>query len=272
MAMDRSLARSAGHWVFREVDERDCPDETAILAVTIGRGVIRARRATGRQLKEGQLQPGHERLQGRSSWRPRLQQNAGLAGRGRASPASRDCQSRVHRAASAYTIEREFFHYLLRTPASPKRQSDGRTGISSDQWSLRAEHFKMIWSPVPPDDEQGAIVRFLDHADRRIRSVNRDKQKLIALLNEQKQVVIHRAVTRGLDPNISLKPRAWTGSATCRSIGTLQRSASATPSALGRCWTRSNRQAPSASVLAKYRCPVGPGECRWATDYGHLAA
>ena len=34
----------------------------------------------------------------------------------------------------------------------------------------------------------------------------RAKQKLIALLNEQKQAIIHRAVTRGLDPNVRLKP------------------------------------------------------------------
>ena len=53
--------------------------------------------------------------------------------------------------------------------------------------------------------EQAAIVRFLDHADRRIRRAIRAKQKLIALLNEQKQAVIHRAVTRGLDPNVRLE-------------------------------------------------------------------
>ena len=67
--------------------------------------------------------------------------------------------------------------------------------------------------PVPPVDEQAAIVRFLDHADRRIRRAIRAKQKLIALLNEQKQAVIHRAVTRGLDPNVRLKPSGvdWLG-------------------------------------------------------------
>ena len=47
-----------------------------------------------------------------------------------------------------------------------------------------------------------AIVRFLDHADRRIRRYIRAKQKLIKLLEEQKQAIIHRAITRGLDPNV----------------------------------------------------------------------
>jgi len=58
---------------------------------------------------------------------------------------------------------------------------------------------------LPPKEEQAAIVRFLDHADRRIRRAIAAKQKLIQLLEEQKQVIIHRAVTRGLDPDVRLK-------------------------------------------------------------------
>ena len=48
---------------------------------------------------------------------------------------------------------------------------------------------------MPPLPEQAAIVRFLDHADRRIRRYIRAKQQLIALLEEQKQAIIHQAVT-----------------------------------------------------------------------------
>lgn len=67
--------------------------------------------------------------------------------------------------------------------------------------------------PAPPPDEQAAIVRFLDHANRKIDSFIRTKRKLIALLNEQKQAIIHRAVTRGLDPAVPLKPSGieWLG-------------------------------------------------------------
>ncbi len=66
---------------------------------------------------------------------------------------------------------------------------------------------------VPPRNEQAAIVRFLDHADRKIRRYIRAKQKLIKLLEEQKQAIIHRAVTRGLDPKVRLKTSgvAWLG-------------------------------------------------------------
>ncbi|MBI5651476.1 MAG: restriction endonuclease subunit S [Chloroflexi bacterium] len=65
----------------------------------------------------------------------------------------------------------------------------------------------------PPPDEQSAIVRYLDHANQRIDRYIRVKRKLIALLNEQKQAIIHRAVTRGLASNVRLKPSgvAWLG-------------------------------------------------------------
>lgn len=65
----------------------------------------------------------------------------------------------------------------------------------------------------PPLAEQAAIVQFLDHADRRIGRYVQAKQRLIALLEEQKQAIIYRAVTRGLDPDVRLKPSGveWLG-------------------------------------------------------------
>lgn len=73
--------------------------------------------------------------------------------------------------------------------------------------------FKRLPLFMPPPDEQTAIVRFLDHANRRLERAIRAKRKVIALLNEQKQAIIHRAVTRGLDPTVPLKPSGipWLG-------------------------------------------------------------
>ena len=67
--------------------------------------------------------------------------------------------------------------------------------------------------PLPPRDEQAAIVRYLDDADQRIRAYVSAKERLIALLEEERQAVIHQAVTRGLDPNVKLKPSGveWLG-------------------------------------------------------------
>ena len=81
------------------------------------------------------------------------------------------------------------------------------------RYGLSHAAIKSIWLPLPPLSEQTAIVRFLDHANRRIERYIRAKKRLIALLNEQKQAIIHRAVTRGLDPNVRLKPSGvpWLG-------------------------------------------------------------
>ena len=64
---------------------------------------------------------------------------------------------------------------------------------------LTRNDFRSIWVSVPPPPEQTAIGCFLDHADRRIRRYIRAKQKLIALLEDQKQAIIHQAVTGQTD-------------------------------------------------------------------------
>ena len=73
--------------------------------------------------------------------------------------------------------------------------------------------FKVLPCLVPPLREQISIVCYLDHVDRRIRRYVEAKQKLIALLEEEKQAVVNQAVTRGLDPNVRLKPSGveWLG-------------------------------------------------------------
>ena len=86
-------------------------------------------------------------------------------------------------------------------------------GIVKDRNRLYWDQFKQMRSVAPPPDEQTAIVRFLDHANRKIDGFIRAKRKLIGLLNEQKQAIIHRAVTRGLHPDVPLKPSGipWLG-------------------------------------------------------------
>lgn len=66
---------------------------------------------------------------------------------------------------------------------------------------------------IPPLDEQAAIARFLDWASRRLGRAIRAKRKVLALLDEQKQAIINRAVTRGLNPSVTLKPSGipWLG-------------------------------------------------------------
>jgi type I restriction enzyme S subunit len=86
-------------------------------------------------------------------------------------------------------------------------------GIRERSTDFRYDTFGGQLVPIPPPEEQEAIVRFLDHAHGRIDRAIRAKRKVIALLNEQKQAIIHKAVTRGLNPVAPLKPSGipWLG-------------------------------------------------------------
>jgi type I restriction enzyme S subunit len=72
---------------------------------------------------------------------------------------------------------------------------------------------KCLLFPFPSFDEQIAIARFLERADEKLDRAIRAKRKVIALLNEQKRAIIHRAVTCGLDPSAALKSSGipWIG-------------------------------------------------------------
>ena len=207
------------HWevlpnraIFMEVNDQEHPEEQ-MLSVTIAEGVIRQQTLLeGSSKKDASrldrsayklVQPGDIAYNKMRAWQGAI----GVSGyRGIVSP--------------AYVVQRprkgmdsRYLHYLLRTPAFAEEAERWSYGITSDMWSLRPEHFKMIYSCVPPLPEQTAIVRYLDHADRQMRRYIDGKETLIGLLEEQRQAVVQHAVTRGLDPDVRLKPSGidWLG-------------------------------------------------------------
>ena len=86
-------------------------------------------------------------------------------------------------------------------------------GIWISRLQLTDDSFLNAPIPIFPPDEQELIVRFLDWASVRLEKAIRAKRRVIALLEEQKQAIIHRAVTRGLDDTVPLKPSGldWLG-------------------------------------------------------------
>lgn len=86
------------------------------------------------------------------------------------------------------------------------------TGIREGQ-NIDYSKLKNHLIPVPPREEQDKIVRYLDWKLAKINKLIRAKKKQIALLNEQKQVIIHNAVTKGVDPNVPMKDSGieWIG-------------------------------------------------------------
>ena len=107
-------------------------------------------------------------------------------------------------------LSRRYGHLLLHTYDLKKVFYGLGSGLRQN---LSWTDFKLLPCLVPPLPEQRAIVRYLDYVDRRIRRYVSAKRKLIALLEEEKQAIINRAVTCGLDPNVRLKPSGveWLG-------------------------------------------------------------
>ena len=87
------------------------------------------------------------------------------------------------------------------------------TGIRERSTDFRFSTYANQRVPLPPIPEQVAIARYLNYVDARVRRLTEAKRKLIGLLTEYKQAIIHRAVTRGLDPNVPLKDSGieWLG-------------------------------------------------------------
>ena len=92
-----------------------------------------------------------------------------------------------------------YYHDLLRQPIYKGRIKTASTGVVESRLRLYSDDLFRIEALLPPGDEQDAIVRFVEHTDRRVNRLIKAKRRLIELLHEQKQAVIHRAVTVGLD-------------------------------------------------------------------------
>jgi type I restriction enzyme S subunit len=110
-------------------------------------------------------------------------------------------------------VNAEYYAHLVRQMSQSQWILALAKGIRERSTDFRFEMFGNQDVPLPPPSEQAAIVRFLDWANGRLERAIRAKRKVIALLNEQKQAIIHRAVTRGLDPSVPLKPSGipWLG-------------------------------------------------------------
>lgn len=116
---------------------------------------------------------------------------------------------------SAYTCLKPFqnaayLQYLLHSYDTQKVFYGMGGGVRQ---SIGYKDIRNMRVPFPPREEQDQIVRFLDWKLAKINKLIRAKKKQIELLNEQKQVIINNAVTKGLDPNVPMKDSGieWIG-------------------------------------------------------------
>ena len=137
-----------------------------------------------------------------------------LAGQGRTKGmvATVECQTTCNQSLAAVEPSPQLSDYNFLAYYLESRYKDIRALVGDGlRDGLNLEHIRGIPTPLPPIDEQAAIVRYLDHADELINRYISAKQRFIALLEEQRQAVIHQAVTCGLDPDPPLKqsPIPW---------------------------------------------------------------
>lgn len=210
------LANIPTHWsvtrtkyVFREVDDRSKTGEETQLSMSQAHGLIESSKIdTWRMRSESYV--GGKLCKVDDVVLNRLKAHLGVFARSSLDGVISPDYS-VFRPIG--NVNSRYFERVLKTPHFVSEIRRFTKGIVEGFWRLYTDDFYNLAVPLPPPDEQAAIVRFLDHADRKIRRYIRAKRRLIELLNEQKQAIIHQAVTRGLDPHVKLKPSGvdWLG-------------------------------------------------------------
>ncbi len=104
----------------------------------------------------------------------------------------------------------KYFHYFFRAIDNNKIIYGLGSGLRQNISYLDFRRFNF---PFPPFPEQTAIASFLDRKTALIDQAITIKQQQIELLKERRQILIHKAVTRGLNPTIKMKDSGveWIG-------------------------------------------------------------
>ncbi len=107
-----------------------------------------------------------------------------------------------------YREDKRFLYYIFE--AGEAYRGLGKLGT---QLNLNTDTVGSIYIAVPTIQEQKMISDFLDEKVHEIDSLIVDKEKLIELLEEKRQVIITEAVTKGLNPNVKMKDSGveWIG-------------------------------------------------------------
>ena len=117
----------------------------------------------------------------------------------------------------AYTVmqvnknfDNSFLYYFYLNLDADKRMKPLYTGLRN---TISKDNFLSFKTFVPPLQEQTTIASFLDDKTTKIDQAITIKQKQIELLKERRQILIHKAVTRGLDDKVKLKDSGveWIG-------------------------------------------------------------
>jgi type I restriction enzyme S subunit len=98
-------------------------------------------------------------------------------------------------------LDSRYFHLAIRSRLYVSFFGSASDGVRIGQWDLSRDRMKNIPFLIPPIEEQTAIADFLDRKTALIDQAIEIKHKQIDLLKERRQILIHKAVTRGLNPD-----------------------------------------------------------------------
>ena len=184
-----------GKWLFRKMDRPVREADEVVTCFRDGTVTLRSNRRL-RGFTESLQEIGYQGIRRGDLVIHGMDAFAGAIGvadsDGKGTPVYSVCKPRP-------TASAEYFAHVLRVMARSQWIQALTKGIRERSTDFRFENFASQKVPHPPLPEQTAIVRFLDHADRRIQRYIRAKQKRVALLEEQKQAIIHKAVTGQID-------------------------------------------------------------------------
>lgn len=110
-------------------------------------------------------------------------------------------------------VDAKFANYFFRNSAMVSQYLINSKGVGTIQRNLYWQHLKRSNVVLPPTQEQTQIAEFLNQKTSEIDQAIAIKEQQIALLNERKQIVIQKAVTQGLNPNVAMKDSGveWIG-------------------------------------------------------------
>ncbi len=110
-------------------------------------------------------------------------------------------------------IEPRFFNWAIRSKLYVSYFGSASDGVRIGQWDLSKSRMKNIPFILPLPEEQIAIANFLDEKTAKIDEAIAIKEKQIELLKERKQIIIQKAVTQGINPDVPMKDSAidWIG-------------------------------------------------------------
>ncbi len=186
-----------GKWLFNCIDVRSTSGDEELLTVSSERGVIPRSDATVTMFKA-------ESYKGyKLCWLGDLVINSLWAwARGLGVSQHHGIVSSaygVYRLKKTYREYAGFIHRLVRSSPFNYELHVRSKGIWVSRLQLTDEAFLGAPIPLPDRSEQSAIIRFLSHANCRIQRYIHTKQKLLSVLEEQKQAIIHQAVTGQID-------------------------------------------------------------------------